>query len=293
MILRYFKANDENVEALETPYIFLFNAKQWKDQSELQFEIDISDPVQLRQFVDEVITQQMALPKGSTEYNEYFALRFNLLNEEGKAEVLSGTTKEKGEVVDLLTKKILADPKLQNRKGLIRSNFFTRTGICCFTSDKTSLTKSYHWDVFTLGGNGFCVEYDWRVLMKHFESSNAGIRGEKVSYYFQRNKPKLILSSSFSQRVIDNYCEIIFSLREDMQQEHEFRLAKVYKHDIEDKDELRKQIIPAEAIKSVIFGAHITSSSRNRIEIIVKERLPGVQLKQMKISDSKYAIEET
>ena len=264
-ILRYYKATDENLEALETPYIFLFNANEWKDQTELQFEIDISDKVQLRKFIEEVISAQMALPKSSVAYRMYFTLRYNLLNEYRIAEVVSGSAGEKDKVVELLMKKILADPKLQDRKGLIRSNFFSSTGISCFTFDQTSLIEKFHWDAFTIAGTGFCVEYDWSKLMTYFAEKNAGIRGEPVSYYSKKDRPKLILSSSFSQAVVDNYCEIIFSLGQSLKEEKEFRLAKVYPVDLGDKDPLRKQTIPPDAVTSVVMGPDIDSAFQDRV----------------------------
>lgn len=76
-IIRYYKATDENLEALETPYIFLFSANQWKDQTEMQFEIDISDKVQLLKFIEEIISTQMALPKGA--WNMRYILHFDLI----------------------------------------------------------------------------------------------------------------------------------------------------------------------------------------------------------------------
>lgn len=264
-ILRYYKATDENLEALETPFIFLFNARQWKDQAELQFEIDVSDPDKLKTFIDEVITQQMQLPKDSQEYQEYFTLRFNLLKEAGKAEVYSGSSFEKDEVVHLLLEKILIEPKQQVRKGVIRSNFFSRTGISCFTAQQESLTDRFHWDAFANGGTGFCVKYGWPTLAKYFSESKAGIRGEQVSYYLQVDKPKLILSSNFSEAVVENYCKIIFSLGQIVKDEKEFRLAKVFPDDVDDKSAVRRQSIPAEAIKKIILGPNIDPGFQSKI----------------------------
>lgn len=52
-LLRYYKGTDEYVDALEKPYIYLFGAKQWKDQAELKFDIDISDSAGLRDYLYE------------------------------------------------------------------------------------------------------------------------------------------------------------------------------------------------------------------------------------------------
>jgi hypothetical protein len=188
-ILRYYKATEENIEALTTPYIFLFNPVEWKDQLELQFEIDISDRRKVRNFLTEVVSAQMSLPKNAEEYKEYFILRFNLLQEAGIAEVTSGTAGEMQKVVDLLMEKILSKPKLQDRKGLIRSNFFSRTGMSCFTMEDDTLTDPFHWNTFTIAGSGFCVVYDWPMLKHHFAQEKAGIRGSNSVTMRKRISP--------------------------------------------------------------------------------------------------------
>jgi len=286
-ILRFYKATDENIEAIDKPYLYLFSAKQWKDASEMQFQVDTSDLVALKQFVTNEVERVLRLDKQSDEYKMYFGYRYALLERHGRTIVFTSAD-EKNHLVELSIKEISSEPLKGTKKGLVRNSFFSKTGISCFTANPDAIEDRLHWGAFAGAGEGFCVEYDWPLLEQYFAESKVWIRGDFVNYY-KKDKPKIILRSGYSQAVMENYCEIIFSLGQLMQDEKEFRLAKVYPEDIPDKDDRRKQPIPVSAITSIILGPNITADNRDKLISIVTLKFPGVKLMQIDASGGTYS----
>ena len=278
-ILRFYKPNAGNIESVEKHYIYFFSARQWKDAHEMQFEVDTHDPVALNQYVTHEIERAFSFAKGSEEYNRYFGYRHDLLSRHGRINMLT-TEQEKDHLVELLLKELSSEKIKESKQGLVRNNFFSKTGISCFTADRNMLENRFHWSVFGSAGEGFCVEYDWSLLETYFHETNAGIRGDYVRYY-DNAKPKLILQSGYSQKVMDNYCDIIFSLSQLMRDEKEFRLAKVFKEDRPVQEDRRKEHIPPEAIKTILLGQKMIKQYKETLLNIVKSKLPAVQLMMM------------
>ena len=285
-ILRFYKPNAGNIECLGKHYIYFFSARQWKDEHEMQFGVDSNDTAALKQYVTDEIERAFSFAKGSDEYNRYFGYRHDLLSRHGRINLLA-TGQEKDHLVELSLKELSSEKIKESKQGLVRNNFFSKTGISCFTADRNMLGNRFHWSVFAGAGEGFCVEYDWPLLESHFQENKAGVRGDYVKYY-EGLKPQLILQSGYSEKVMDNYCNIIFSLSQLMQDENEFRLAKVFTVDMPDQDDRRKEPIPPNAIKTIFLGPKTTGPYRQKLSDIVKSALPATRLMMIEESDGKY-----
>jgi hypothetical protein len=280
-LFRYYRPTAENFEALQEPYLYLFNAIEFKGASEMQFDINISNPAELKEYIRTEIQKTKDIPKDSPEFEKYSNLRYHLLNQHGKRDAIAlGTDVE--HLTEIIYEDIMKDKKIGTRKGLIRNNIFKRTGVASFTTDPNSLYGEEHWFPFALNGTGFCVEYDWSVLRDHFAHKKEGIKGDKVKYYNKPAAPTIILSNSYSDTVMDNYCEIIFSLKQTMANEREFRLAKVFAEDLMDPDERRKVRIPTYAIKAVYAGPRIKEPDLQKLKNVVTGMNPTPTLYLMK-----------
>jgi hypothetical protein len=283
-LFRYYRPEPENFDALKHPYIYLFNPIKFKGATEMQFAIDLSNVSELKKYIRIEIQRSKDLPKESDEFTEYSLLRIQKLEEHGKLYTLA-LDKDVEQLTEIIYEEIVADQKIGTRKGLLRNNFFNKTGVASFTTDINTLHEQdeVHWSSFASYGTGFCVEYDWSVLMDYFSKEGKAMRGDNVSYYGKDGAPKIILSNSYSGAVMDNYCSIIFSLGEsNLVNEKEFRLAKVFVENIDDNDEQRKIVIPAKAIKAVYAGHRIKSTDLDQLKTIISTLNPPPTLYIMK-----------
>lgn len=249
----------------------------------MQFTIDLSNVSELKEYIRTEIHRTKNLPKESEEFSKYSALRIQKLEEHDKLYTMA-LDQDVEQLTEIIYEEMVAYQKIGTRKGLVRNNFFDKTGVASFTTDTNTLYEAdeVHWSSFASNGTGFCVEYDWPVIRDHFSKEGVAIRGDKVSYYDKPGAPEIILSNSYSDTVMDNYCSIVFSLGQVVATEKEFRLAKVFNEHVEENNEQRKIVIPAKAIKAVYAGHRIKSTDLDQLKTIISTLNPSPVLYLMK-----------
>lgn len=276
-LFRFYKFNDENVEAIRESFIYLFSAKKWEDDSEFKFKIDIGTDEEYKLFLSEKLREEMNLPEGTAEYSKFRMRRAERLNRHGQLIYLD-TPIELDLLVNILFEEAKSSNGIKEREELIKNMFFDKTGICCFTTDEKTLIEPLHWDSFAGYGQGFCVQYDLEMLSTYFLDTKTGIAMDYIKYYGEEIP---ILKNSYRknlEEVTKNYHEIFFSLTQTLKDEKEFRLAKVFRFQLEDIDVRRKQPIPRESILSLTIGLSMSSVNEEKLLKITRMNLPNMKL---------------
>jgi hypothetical protein len=174
-LFRYYRPEPENFDALKHQYIYMFNPIKFKGATEMQFEIDYSNSGELKEFIRVEIQKTKDLPKGSQEFEDYSILRYQLLDQHGKRDAITLDTDVEN-LTNIIFDDILKDQKIGQRKGLVRNNIFSKTGVASFITSQAILYEDEFWSSFASAGTGFCVEYDWPELRAHFTQAKEGIR---------------------------------------------------------------------------------------------------------------------
>ena len=263
-IFRFYKWDEENLEALRIPYIFLYSAQNWHDTGEFDFDINIGSEENYRNFLVRKLREGYSLDSGSQEYQIFRANCIQTLSKIGLFHYID-TAIELDTIADQLLKETSSPEGINDRKELIKNNFFDKTGICCFTSEIETLSDRFHWNAFTLAGSGFCIEYNWVLLSDYFASSNRYIDGKHIEYYESKQRPQLNTPTEDINETIKNFYAIFYSLKQSLKDEKEFRLAKVYREKVDRNDPKRKELIPKESITSITLGPKIAIENENKI----------------------------
>ncbi len=276
-LFRFYKFNDENIEAISESFIYLFSAKNWEDASEFEFKIDIGSDEDYRAFLSEKLMEEFNLPKEGIEYLKARNQQISKLMQYGKVLYID-TPIEFDLLIDILSNEARSESGIKERQQLIKNDFFSKSGICCFTTDEKTLTEPFHWKRFADNGEGFCIEYDLEILNKYFLDNNSGVVMDYIKYY-EKEAPVLKNNNrdNLEERT-KNYHEIFFSLTQTLKDEKEFRLAKVFRFQLEDIDVRRKQPIPRESILSLTIGRSMSSVNEEKLLKIARMNLPNIKL---------------
>jgi Holliday junction resolvase RusA-like endonuclease len=274
----FYKFNEENIDALNKSFIYLFSAKKWEEKgSEFKFSVDIGSDEEYRAYLAENLMVDFNLPRESKEYYEARRKQISILKQH-KKDLYLDTPIEFDLLVNILLDEAKSEKGKKERREAIKNEFFIRTGICCFTTDEKTLDNSLHWERFAGYGEGFCVEYNLDILSKYFFDTNSGIVPDYINYY-EKEIPTLRNNNrnDLAER-IKNYHEIIFSLPQVLNDEKEFRLAKVFRFQLKDADERRKQPVPSESILSLTIGPSMSSANEEKLLKIARKNLPNMEL---------------
>jgi hypothetical protein len=275
-IFRYYKCNAENFEVLMTPYIFLYSARKWEADGEFDFKVVIESNEAFKQFLYKRLEEGFRLKKDDDGYFTFRVRCAYVLNKYGLIHLL-GEKEEFDILLQKLYEEGTSEEGIKERKQLIKDNFFKKTGICCFTSDVTTLEDLLHWNRFTSSGSGYCVEYDFAILKRHFAENNAHVDGRYIKYY-EKNLPDLTAPTKDFNETVRNFYEVFYSLKQSLKDEKEFRLAKAYREEVNDNDGKRKEIIPKESIISITLGPNISVENEEILKTMISKELPTATL---------------
>lgn len=268
-IYRFYKMNPQSIESLETPLIYLSNARKWENAGEFDFEIDIASLKDYKVFLRQYLVSGFNLKPQENGFNEFNNFRKSILRKYNR-EYLYG---EMGEYIFLyyvLFQEIQTTEGLKERQCLIKNTFFNRTGVSCFTIDESCFADEDFWQNFGNLGNGFCIEYDFDKLKEFLRLNEIGY-GQPIQY--KNDKAKLKVTESDIYKTKANYKEIIFSLNQSFREEKEYRLAVIYEDDVADDDIKRKLFISREVIASVTIGYNLCPTDLALIQKITLEKL--------------------
>ena len=105
---------------------------------------------------------------------------------------------------------------------------------------------------------------------------NSGIEGSPIKYY---NTPPLVkFYGNTFEETVKNTTKVLFSLKQSLKDEKEFRLAKVFRTEIGEKDQLRKQAIPEDAILSLTSGPNIVNEQMKQLQVICSTKDPSIKI---------------
>jgi hypothetical protein len=236
-IFRFYKFNEENIDALNKSFIYLFSAKKWEEKgSEFEFSVDIGSDEEYRAYLAENLMVDFNLPRESDARKE----QIKKLCQYGKA-IYVDTPIEFDLLVNISLDEAKSEKGKKERREAIKNEFFIRNGICCFTTDDKTLENLLHWERFADNGKGFCVEYNLDILSKYFLDTNSGIAPDYINYYDKETPVLMNNNRNNLEERTKNYHEIFCSLPNTLKNEEEFRFTKVFRFQLEDVDERRKQ----------------------------------------------------
>jgi hypothetical protein len=286
-IFRFYKWNKENIDALKKPYIFLYSAKSWEDAGEFDFEINIGSEESYRNFLIRQLRKGYSLQRDSDEYKIFRTNCVKTLYENNLLDYID-TPIELDTIADIKLNEAASEEGIKERKELIKNNFFNKTGICCFTSESTTLEDRFHWDSLTIAGTGFCIEYNWPHLNEYFRLNNRYIEGRHIKYYDLKLRPQLNVPNENLDETVKNFYDIFYALKQSLKDEKEFRIAKVYRETIDKNDPLRREMIPIECIISVTLGPNIVDENAAIIFELCHRLYPEIPLYKIVKQDSNY-----
>ena len=267
-IFKYYKFNSENLDTLQSSYIYLSSARRWKDQGDFKLDIVIGNDNEYKSFLQAQLEEGYSLTPEDAEYETFLINRGMLLEKFGLT-ALIGSQQEKDFLVNKLFEESTSKAGRKKRTADVRENMFQRTGICCFTADANTLELHNHWDVFADLGSGFCVEYNWQIMQDYFRDSNAGIDGRYINYY-KENVPQIKAKKKRSTEGEQEVYQILFSLPQILSDEKEFRVVKAYRTKLSDESPARKMSIPKDALTSITLGPKLLDSSLEALKASAK-----------------------
>ncbi len=273
-IYRFYKCSKENILSVENQIIYLYGAKEWEKDGECNFDVDIGTDNEYRGFLTKKLIEGFRLAETALGYYKFREKRIEKLFQYGLLQYLD-TPIEFDTLLDIQFDEAKSANGIQERKYAIKQNFFRKSGISCFTADISAINKPLFWNYFTHNGEGFCVEYNLDSLLNYFIKNECGIEGSYIKYY--ENPPLIKFYNNNLEETIKTIREIVFSLPQNLTDEKEFRLAKIFQTEVEEKDKRREQSIPQESILSITFGPNITDENELKLKFITK-RLNNIQL---------------
>lgn len=274
-LFRFYKNNEESLDSLKTPFLYLASAEKWKPDGEFDFDIDIGTDEEYMRFLQRKLTEGFSLKQGDEDFEDFHHQRMEKLKEYGKLD-LYGEIGEYVFLYDILFFEARTTEGIQKRTKSMRDNYFNRTGISCFTMHPESMVDYFFWNRFAGFGSGFCVEYDSSLLQKYFVENDIKVAGKEIVYL--TTKPILKFPQKDLSEIKSSFENVIFSLKQSLDEEKEFRLATIYREDVPAIDERRKIIIPQNIIKSVTIGYGVGKANEELIKEIVAKNINCKQL---------------
>src|SRR5687767_358579 len=118
-LFRFYKNNNDGIEALKGPFIYMFSAKKWEVDGEFDFDIEMGTDDEYKLWLRKNLDNGFRLNPGEEGYDIFRNLRLTRLQKYG-AQNLFGTSQEYDYLLNKLFEEAKTPSGIEDRKDLIR-----------------------------------------------------------------------------------------------------------------------------------------------------------------------------